>query len=126
MSQTQAPRVRTESELDEGFSRRLELALPGADHTRRRRVVRGRIARFIPFLLLVAPVIGWRLILASPDGVHVTIGALAWVAFLLDVGVHVDASLLRYLGLQALPSIAGALLLFLITAWVLTSPSDTQ
>lgn len=126
MSQIQAPRAPTEPELDEGFTKRLELALPAADHTRRRRVIRARIARFVPVLLLIAPVIGWRLILTSPDGVHVTISALAWLTFLLDVGVHVDASLLGYLGLQALPSIAGALLLVLIAAWVLTSPRDTR
>lgn len=125
MSQTQTPQGRAEPKLDDSFTRRLELALPAADHKRKRRIARERIVRFIPFVLLIAPVIGWRLMLTSPDGVHVTITALAWVTFLLDVGVHVDASLLRYLDLQALPSIVGGLLLIVIAAWVLTSPRDT-
>lgn len=124
MSQTHASQVRAEPALDEDFTQRLELTLPAADQTRRRRAIRHRVIRFIPFLLLIAPVVGWRLMLTSPDGVHVTINALAWLTFLLDVGVHVDASLLTYLGLQALPSIVGGLLLVLIAAWVLTSPRN--
>lgn len=125
MSQTHAPQA-AEPELDETFTQRLELALPAADQTRRRHTFRHRVIRFIPFLLLIAPVIGWRLMLASPDGVHVSINAVAWLTFLLDVGVHVDTSFLSYLGLQALPSIVGGLLLVLIAAWVLTSPRNTQ
>lgn len=124
MSQTHASQVRAEPELDEAFTRKLELALPAADQRRKRRLVRERLVRLVPILLLIAPVIGWRLMLASPDGVHVSINALAWLTFLLDVGVHVDASLLSYLGLQALPSIVGGLLMIVIAAWVLTSPRD--
>lgn len=124
MSQAPAPEAHTEPELDETFTQRLERTLPAADETKRRRAIRQRVIRIIPFLLLIAPVVGWRLILTTPDGVHVTINALAWLTFLLDVGVHLDASLLNYLGLQALPSIVGGLLLALIAVWVLSAPRD--
>ena len=104
------------------FSQRLEEALRDADQRRRRRRVTRRIKTALPWLLLVGPLIAWRLTLASPDGMHVGIGALAWIAFLLDVGVHADTVLLSYLGLQALPSVVGIVLLILVTGWLLSMP----
>jgi hypothetical protein len=73
-------------------------------------------------LLLAAPIVGWQLTLAFPDGFHVAITALAWLAFILDVGVHLDTSFLSYLGLQAIPAIVGLLLLAMVTAWLLATP----
>jgi hypothetical protein len=70
-------------------------------------------------LLLAAPILGWQLTLAFPDGFHIAITALAWLAFVLDVGVHLDTSFLSYLGLQAIPAIVGLLLLAMVTAWLL-------
>jgi hypothetical protein len=62
--------------------------------------------------------------LSTPDGTHVAVGALAWTAFLLDLGVHVDTSLLSFLGLSQLPSIVGALLMVMLTATLLWEGSD--
>ena len=114
------------TELDEEFSRRLSLALPTADHERRRRAVYRRARSLLPIILLVGPLIGWRLILATPDAVHLAISMLAWVAFVLDIGVHLDTSLLTYLGLQSLPTIVGGLLLVVLTGWLLGSPKGHQ
>lgn len=124
MSQANLHETREEARLDDAFTRRLALALPAADQRRRRRAVRHRLARLIPALLLVAPIAGWRLMLTSPDGVHASINALAWLTFVLDVGVHVDGTLLTFLDLQTLPSIVGGLLLVVIAAWVLSAPRE--
>jgi hypothetical protein len=108
--------------LGSDFMQRLEESLRSADHLRRRRRMLQRVRSLLPALLLIGPIVAWRLMLVSPDGVHVSITALAWVTFLLDVGVHVDSALLSYLGLSLLPVVVGVLLLTLITAWLLSSP----
>jgi hypothetical protein len=106
--------------LDPDFSRRLESALQLADRERRRRQAVRRVQRALPVILLVGPIVAWRLILVTPGSAHVAINALAWLTFILDVGVHVDAAALSYLGLQALPTMVGALLLILISASLLS------
>jgi hypothetical protein len=108
--------------LAEDFSQRLETALRSADQRRWRLRTARRAKATLPWLLLIGPLVAWRLTQASPDGVHVGIGAVAWIAFLLDVGVHADTVLLSYLGLQALPSIVGVVLLLLVTGWLLSTP----
>jgi hypothetical protein len=50
------------------------------------------------------------------------INGLAWLTFLLDVGVQVDSAVLSYLGLQALPTIAGVLLFVLVSVSLLSRP----
>lgn len=108
------------------FAQRLEDSLVGADHERQRRVWLRRLRALLPLVLLAGPVLGWRLTLASPDGVHAGIAALAWVTFLLDVGVHVDTDLLTYLGLGNLPVVVGALLFIMVAASVLWRPGDER
>lgn len=115
--------VGQEPQLGQEFTRRLEVALRAAERDRRRRAALLHLRSLLPFVLLLAPIVGWRLILATPDGVHVGIGVLAWLTFMLDVGVHVDTTVLSYLGLQALPSVVGALLLILVTGWLLSTSS---
>lgn len=110
-----------ESALTTDFSQRLEVSLRRADQSRRWRIVLRRVKSLLPLLLLISPIVGWRLMLASPDGLHVTIGALAWLTSLLDIAVHVDSVILLYLGLQALPSVVGILLLVVITGWLLSA-----
>lgn len=117
---------RDEFTLPADFADRLERSLRSADHERRRRTWYRRARALLPIILLVGPIIGWRLMLASPDGVHVGIAALAWTTFAVDVGVHVDTALLSYLGLSQLPTVVGAVLLVLLTGWLLTSPGDPE
>jgi hypothetical protein len=105
--------------LPTDFADRLERSLPGADSERRRRVWTGRLRRFLPLVLLVGPPVAWRLMLSTPDGVHVTVTALTWTTFVLDLGVHVDTSVLSYLGLAQLPSVVGALLAVMLTVSLL-------
>jgi hypothetical protein len=62
----------------------------------------------------------------SPSSAHVAIDALAWLTFVLDVAVHVDNSILTYLGLKVLPTIVGVLLLVLITGWLLSAPRGEE
>jgi hypothetical protein len=108
--------------LADDFSDRLEGFLRDADSGRRRRLWYRRLRSVLPVVLLVGPLVGWRLMYASPDGVHASIDALAWVTFLLDVGIHVDTALLTYLDLSLLPTIVGGLLLLAVTATVLRNP----
>jgi hypothetical protein len=105
--------------LDPDFTARLETRLGAADRDRRRYVLWRRLRSLLPLVLLVGPIVGWRLMLSFPDGVHVTIAALAWIAFVLDIGVHLDTSLLNYLGLSALPSVVGGLILVVLTGLLL-------
>src|ERR1700694_3144807 len=85
--------------LGSEFTKRLEAALQNADRARRRRMVLRYIRSVFPFFLLAAPLVGWRLMLAFPDGIHLGIGALARLTFVLDVMGHADSSLLSYLNL---------------------------
>ena len=87
------------------------------------------ISRFrvaLPVALLIGPLIAWRLMLASPDGVHVMIDTVAWLAFLLDVGVHIDSAVLAYSNLQAVPSIVGMALAVLLAARLLWYPRNDE
>lgn len=110
--------------LPHDFAERLERSLAAADEERRRRAWAGRARRLLPLILLVGPLIAWRLMLSTPDGVHVGVAALAWTTFVLDLGVHVDTSVLSYLGLSELPSIVGALLMIMLTASLLWEGRD--
>lgn len=113
--------TRQAPELPADFTERLEASLPQADQYRRRYVLAQRMRKVLPLILLVGPIAGWRLIVATGDGVHIAIGAVSWLAFVLDVGVHVNAAILSYLGLQALPSIVGIILFVLVTVTLLHS-----
>lgn len=106
--------------LPADFADRLEDALAGADRTRRKRAWSRRLVSLLPIVLLIGPVVGWRLTDSTGGGVHVVIAALAWVTFLLDVGVHVDTSILSYLGLAQLPTIVGVVILAVLTFWLLS------
>jgi hypothetical protein len=110
--------------LPPDFTERLQRSLAAADGERQRRLWLRRARNALPLVLLVGPLLAWRLMLSTPDGTHVAVGALAWTAFLLDLGVHVDTSLLSFLGLSQLPSIVGALLMVMLTATLLWEESD--
>jgi hypothetical protein len=107
--------------LSADFEQRLEASLAVADRERRRRQWYGRGRRILAVVLLIGPVVAWRLTLVAPGGLHAVVEALAWLTFLLDVGVHVDNSALTYLGLQGLPTIVGALLFGLLALTFLGS-----
>jgi hypothetical protein len=121
-----AARAHPDSRAPGDFLARLEASLQDADRQRSRQTLLRRARRILPVVLLVGPVVAWRLILASPGSAHSSISALAWLTFLLDVGVQVDNALLGYLGLQWLPSVVGGLLLVLITGWLLSSPPEKK
>ena len=111
-------------DLGEAFLERIETSLVRAEGDRRRHDALQRVRPFLPLALLVGPVIAWRLMVVSPASTHVVVDTLAWLTFVLDVGVHVDTTVLAYLNLQALPSIVGGLLLLLVTYGLLTVPED--
>lgn len=108
------------------FTERLELSLGAADAERRRVQVRRRMQSLLPIVLLVGPVVAWRLMEISPSSAHVAIDTLAWISYVLVVAVHVDNSVLTYLGLKVLPTIVGILLLLLITGWLLCMPRGEE
>jgi hypothetical protein len=108
-----------EQPLGVDFVDRLDASLTQADQERRRHIWVRRIQRLLPLILLVGPFIGWRLTLASPDGVHIGISTLAWLAFILDVGVHLDSTFLSGLQLQWLPALIGALIFVLVAVTLL-------
>jgi hypothetical protein len=98
------------AELRDDFTARLQTSLAAADRQRTRRRVASRVRTALLVVMLIGPLIAWRLMTASPDGVHVVIDALAWIAFLLDVGVHLDSAVLASLNLQAIPTLVGVAL----------------
>lgn len=102
------------------FFDQLSASLDGADRARRRRQWTLRVRRPLPLILLVGPVLGWRLLQVSPESGHLAIASLAWLAFLLDVAVHMDTLLLSYLGLGWLPTTVGVLLFLLVAVTILT------
>jgi hypothetical protein len=111
------------------FSQRLEAFLAEADTERRRVLWVQRIRRLLPAVLLVGPLLGWRLMVTTGTGSHVVVHALAWLTFLLDVGVHIDTAVLSYLGLRALPSVVGCLLFVLLAFSLLggeTAPGQSE
>jgi hypothetical protein len=77
-------------------------------------------------VLLIGPLLAWRLTLSTPDGVHVVISALAWTTFILDLGVHIDTSVLSFLGLSQLPSVVGGLLMLVLTATLLWESRESS
>lgn len=113
------PRDASADGLAPDFAERLEAALRTADRDRRLHQWKQRVRRLLPVCLLIGPIAGWRLTLASPGGPHVYVDAIAWLAFLLDVGVHANGAMLSYLGLQALPTIVGFLLFILVSVTLL-------
>lgn len=121
-----ADRIDSDSEPASDFTRRLELSLGAADAERRRVQMRRRVQAALPILLLIGPIVAWKLMAISSSSAHVAIDTLAWVTFILDVGMHVDNTILSYLGLKVLPSIVGVLLLLLITAWLLSTPRGEE
>ena len=106
-------------ELAADFSARLEDSLSLADGERRRRQRSARLAGVVPVLLLLGPIVLWKLTSATTGGEHVAVDALVSLTLVLDAGLHVDSAVLSYLHLQALPFIVGALLLFLAGSWLL-------
>lgn len=108
-----------EALLTSDFTERLEHSLRAADRDRRRRDIVRRLRVGLPALLLVGPLVWWRITSAGADGAQAAIHAITWLTFLLDVGVHVDSAILSYLNLQFLPSAVGLLLLVVITGWLL-------
>jgi hypothetical protein len=115
------PRNSNTGQLSADFEQRLEASLEVADRERRRRHWYGRGRRTLAVVLLIGPLVAWRLTLVAPGGVHAVVEALAWMTFLLDVGVHLDTSALTYLGLQGLPTLVGALLFGLLALTFLGS-----
>ncbi|HCG03130.1 MAG TPA: hypothetical protein DEV93_21645 [Chloroflexi bacterium] len=107
------------TELTSDFAARLETSLRSADSERRRHALRGRLATWIPVMLLVGPLFAWLLTSASPGGEHVAVNALVSLTFVLDAGVHVDTAVLSSLHLEALPMVVGALLLVMTAFWLL-------
>lgn len=110
--------------LPSDFADRLERSLAAADDERRKRTWIARFRRALPVVLLIGPLIAWRLTLSTPDGVHIVISALAWISFVLDLGVHIDTSVLSYLGLVELPSILGILLTVTLAVSLLWESKD--
>ncbi|HLJ68912.1 MAG TPA: hypothetical protein VKX16_16285 [Chloroflexota bacterium] len=114
-----SPTDLAEPKLPADFAERLERSLREADRERRRQMWLARARRALLLTLLVGPFVGWRLTLSAPSGLHLYIDVLSWLAFMLDAAVHVDASVLRYLGLQALPAVTGCLLFAMVTLTLL-------
>lgn len=112
--------------LPADFGQRLESSLRAADRERRRHHLLSSFRVALPVVLLIGPLVAWRLMLASPDGVHVMIETLAWLAFLLDIGVHIDSAVLTYSGLQAIPSIVGVALAVLLAVRLLWYPRTDE
>jgi hypothetical protein len=118
------PPVWQEHALRADFSERLESSLAAADRTRRHHDLARAARKALPLILLIGPLVGWRLMLVWPGGAHVAINSIAWLAFVLDVGTNVDRVLLAYLDLQLIPSIVGGLLLVLVALWLLSQPEE--
>lgn len=117
---------RREPELSPEFVARLEESLQRADHERQRHLRLLRLRKLLPLILLIGPLVGWRLTLASPDGVELGVNALAWITFVLDIAVHVDTALLAYLHLQALPTLVGIMLFAVVTTTVLWTSKGAE
>lgn len=106
-------------ELNPDFVDRLASSLDKADRYRRRHLLVKRGRSVLLAILLLGPLVAWHLTYTSPQGAHVVVDVLAWLALFLDVGVHLDTSLLAFLGLQALPAVVGVLLFLLVTVTLL-------
>lgn len=107
------------------FAEQLEARLAEADRARARHARRSLLGRIGLLVLLIGPLLSWRLTAAGSGDRHLAVDALAWLTFLLNVGTRVNAQMLRYLHLQSLPTIAGVAVLVLVTAGLLwTSTGD--
>ena len=106
-------------ELGADFSARLENSLSIADVERRRRQWATRLASAIPILLLVGPLVLWKLTAATPGGEHAAVDALVSLTLVLDAGLHINSAVLSYLHLEALPFVVGTVLLLLAGTWLL-------
>lgn len=111
--------ISTHSSLGADFTERLEGSLDVADIERRRRDRMGRLVAVLPVLLLIGPVVMWKLTSATPGGEHVAVDALVSLTLVLDAGIHVNTAVLSYLHLEALPFIVGTLLLILSALWLM-------
>jgi|SRR5579875_3171271 len=118
--------ISTGPQLGAEFTQRLRLSLDSADRLRRRRTLLTRLRVALPAVLLVGPVLAWHLMRVAPGSFDVVVALLAQWLLVLNVGVQVDGSILHYLGLQALPSVVGVLLLIVITAWLLAGHRDEK
>lgn len=125
MMETQNERLSQKApELHDDFLERLEASLVHAEQERRRHNALERVRPVLPLGLLVGSLAAWKLLFVSGASVHVVISALAWLTFVLDVGVHINTGILAYLNLQALPSVVGLLLLVLVTFGLLTGEGE--
>lgn len=113
-------------ELPADFAQRLEASLRDADRERRRLHLVERLRFVLLLVLLIGPLVAWRLMQVSASGAHVMIDSLAWLAFVLDVGVHIDSAVLAYGHLQAIPSVVGIALGVLVAARLLWYPRDGE
>src|SRR5579875_27627 len=112
--------------LEADFVRRLQASLDAADRERRRVQIVRRLQAMLPVLLLIGPIVAWRLILVSRGTARMAIDMLAWITTILDVCVHVNSTLLSYLGLGALPTIVGMLVFAVLTASLLYESDDER
>jgi len=119
------PTLAEDPKLNPEFANRLEQSLERADQTLARRQWLGRIRTAAFVLILVTPILFWNLGGATHDGLGTSINLVAWLAFLLDVGVHINSGLLAYLGLRALPIAVGALIFVLVTVTLLGKSEET-
>lgn len=126
------PKMETQNEplsrkvpgLHDDFLERLEASLEHAEQERRRHNALERARPLLPLGLPVGSLVAWKLLFVSGASAHVVISALAWLTFVLDVGVHLNTGVLAYLNLQALPSVVGLLLLVLVTVGLLTGEGE--
>jgi len=112
--------------LHDDFLERVEASLAHAEQERRRHNALERVSGYLPLVLLIGPLVAWRLMFVSGDSTHVLIDSLAWLTFVLDVGVHLNTGVLAYLNLQALPTVVGLLLLVLVSCGLLTEKVDDE
>lgn len=105
--------------LHPDFAGRVERSLHEADAARRKRAWSARLRVALPILLLAGPILAWHLLQHSAGSAHVAIAALSGVTFALNLGVHLDTSLLTSLGLSDLPTVVGLLLLVMVAFSVL-------
>lgn len=108
------------------FLDRLSVSLADADRERQRQALLRRITRLVPLALILGTLLAWHLTFTGPNGVHLVIHTLTWLALILDTGVNIDSSLLTYLGMQTLPTIVGALLFVLVTVTLLWEQKDPE
>lgn len=105
--------------LPSDFAEVLESRLPSADRARKRQVLRAWLGRLMLLILLVGPLLSWRLTMTGSGDRHLTVHTLSWITFLLNVGTRVNGQILTSLHLQSLPTIAGVVLLLVVATGLL-------